>query len=270
MAAGRMINGMTRTWWCGACLVALGALWMPEMASHARAPSASSAQSVSGLVVTPSSRQAQVAAQLKGMRPGERVLVFRGFADDIASRDTIRVTTLHPKTRRPSTRTIQSPWLDRGMATVSARVSGWLRSLARQGAQVDGVEILAVDPGVVDRLAKLTHPHLRSIASDRRYAGLMSQYPELADVTAVIAAGPVDSLWSRAMARQVDAAVIASVGAGARQAYPKASVEWWTPEPSSPEPALAVTAPVSATKAEEPVKVAEAPAPVETKTPEPV
>ena len=266
MAAGCMTRSSMYARTLSACLVALAAAWgAPMSVSPAVAQQSAAAQAVSGLTVTPSSRQAQVASQLKAMKPGARVLVLRGFADDIASRDTIRITTLHPKTRRPTTTTIQSPWLDRGAQTVTSRVAGWMKSLARQGVQVDAVEILPVDAGIASRLSRLTHPHVRSIAADRRYAGLMSQNPGIADVTEVIAGGPDDSAWSRAMERQVNDAVLSAHVNGVAQAFPKVSVSWWTPEPPAAEVAVASPAPAPATKVEEPVKQAE-PAPAKTET----
>ena len=268
MAAGCMINSSIRARSVMACVVALSAAWgTPALVSPAVARQSASVQSVSGLVVSPSSRQAQVAAQLKALAPGARVLVLRGFADDIASRDTIRTTALNPRTRRPTTTTIQSPWLDRGTEMAAARVASWMRSLARQDVQVDAVEILPIDPGVADRLAKLTHPHVRSIAADRRYAGLMSQNPDIADVAEVVKAGPEGSAWSRAMERQVNEAVMNAHVSGLAKAFPKATVRWWTPEAPAPQVARAVAAPQPVAKTEEPA--AKQPEPVKAPEPEP-
>lgn len=259
MAAGCMTNSSMCARTLAVCLVAVSAAWGASASvRQAVAQQSAAVQSVSGLTVTPSSRQAQVASQLKAMKPGARVLVLRGFADDIASRDTIRTTTLNARTRRPTTTTIQSPWLDRGAQTVTSRVAGWMKSLARQGVQVDAVEILPVDAGIASRLSTLTHPHIRSIAADRRYAGLMSQNPDIADVTEVIKGGPNDSAWSRAMERQVNDAVLSAHVNGVAQAFPKVSVSWWAPEPPVSELAVASPAPAPAAKVEAPVKQAEA------------
>jgi hypothetical protein len=261
MVSGCIINVSTRSWRLGACLVALyavcGAQRIEESAS---AQQSDAAQPITGVLVTPGTRQAAVAAQLKGMAPGARVIVMRGFADDIASRDTIRITALSPTTRRPSTLTVQSPWLDRGIASASARIDSWMRTLARQGAQVDAVEVLAVDSGIAERLSKLTHPHIRAIAADRRYAGLMSQNPELLDIASVIDAGPSDSPWSRAMGRQVSGAVLVAHERGAAQAFPRAAVRWWAPTPPVSPPTLAsATASLPAEAKDPPTQASSAP-----------
>ena len=246
MASGRMMIGWIRSWPFRGWIVAIAAALCSVGAVHpAAARQAASAANPSGLVVTPGSRQAMVASQLASMAAGQRILVMRGFADDIASRDTIRVTTVNSKTKRPSTSTVQSPWLDQGVASARSRIASWMRTLATQGAVVDAVRVLPADPGLADRLSRLTHPNLRTIAADSRYAGLVAQDSALTDVAAVISAGATNSPWSRAMQRQVSNAVIAAHAQGVAQSFPKAAVTWWTPEPTPQSTAVGGVASVT-------------------------
>lgn len=174
------------------------------------------------VVVTPKSSVKALAKTLSSMPVGTRQVYLDKFAEDIAQYDMFIVRTVGPgNSKKVVSQRFQSPWLDKGIMIVNARVSSFMSKLSKAKAPIDGFQVAMPASISGTRLADTSLLGLSSILRDPRAAALgqLVGIPSLA----ALATDPVAiNKWREASPSRANAMLALAVDSAVKKWYPNA------------------------------------------------
>lgn len=188
----------------------------------------SSSQLASAITVTPSTSPVMVAQALSARAAGARVLLLTGFADDLASSDTIVVVTKAMSLQRSLSRTTSypSPWINNGIAKARQRASAWVAAYGRaNGAAPDLVVIRCMATMAASSyLPRVTPAGWAAVCSDRRFPALSAAIGAPNLQATMYSSAAARAAWDAYFGRLVDSSIESSVGTPFSGAYPNCVV----------------------------------------------
>ncbi|MBL9141242.1 MAG: hypothetical protein JNK53_05190, partial [Phycisphaerae bacterium] len=168
------------------------------------------------ITVTPASSPASIIQQLKARPVGSRGLLLTGFANDITTRETIR------RRRAATTAAVPSPWVDKGIATVRARVNNLMVRLMRANAQVEFVVVQCDASLRAAEYDQYGAPGWRAIQTDSRFAAVRTAIGSVDFVAEMTAFSEVRAAWDRYFDASLDNALHKAIVTTTRRYFPNA------------------------------------------------
>jgi hypothetical protein len=186
-------------------------------------------EGVVGLVqVTPATTPAEVARQLSSTLPGRRAVTLVGFADDLASVDTVASPPLRNR-RGAITKagaSYPSPWLDNGVSRVRQRMAAWIAAYrSASGPAPDLVVVRCrVSMSSAAYLARVGPAGWSVVSAQPRFQALAAEVgvPNLR--ATMFSSSASRDAWDRHFERQVDTHLDGAVSAQWRAAFPQSTV----------------------------------------------
>lgn len=170
------------------------------------------------ITVRPSNAPAVIAAQLRAQPPGSRGLLLIGFADDIASRDSVVGKFGNRRYVLPS------PWIPKGIDAVHARVNSLMFRLAAANVTVDFVVVRSTASLGASRIAAYGANAWKVIEADPRFVPVKADIGSSNLAAEMTAGSPVRAKWDAYFTRQLDQALSQTVSASILRYFPNASV----------------------------------------------
>ena len=175
------------------------------------------------VAVTPQSQFKSLAQTLKNLPSGQRVIYLQGFADDIAKYDWFVVRTAPTQgSRKVVSQRFQSPWLDKGIMVVNARVSNFMSKLSKAGAPIERFRTDVPTSVSGTRLADSSLPALSSILADPRSLAL-SQLIDVPNLAALSTDTDALNKWRAASPGRVAAMLSLAIDSAVTKWYPMAT-----------------------------------------------
>ena len=174
------------------------------------------------VVVTPRSSVKALAKTLSSMPVGTRQVYLDKFAEDIAQYDMFIVRTVGPgNSKKVVSQRFQSPWLDKGIMIVNARVSGFMSKLSKAQAPIDGFQVAMPASISGTRLADTSLLGLSSILRDPRAAAL-GQLVGIPSLAALATDPSAINKWREASPSRANAMLALAVDSAVKKWYPNA------------------------------------------------
>jgi hypothetical protein len=170
------------------------------------------------ITVRPANSPAVIAAQLRAQPAGARGLLLIGFADDIASKDTVVGNYGNRRYVLPS------PWIPRGIDTVHARMNTFMWRLYAANASVDFVVVRSTASLGASRIAAYGANAWKVIEADPRFAPVKAEIGSVNLAAEMTAGSPVRAKWDAYFTRELDQALSQTVAASVTRYFPGATV----------------------------------------------